>query len=109
MFDPISALEASSFSRNGIIAVATDTICLGDTSIKSTSSALTTNISCLLLTVTLLSTNFLSSPIGSFAWATRYRSSSSAVKYLISSVTIPFSLSTTLYGVSINPYSLTFA
>ena len=33
MFEPISARLASSFSRKGIIAVATDTTCLGDTSI----------------------------------------------------------------------------
>ena len=32
MFDPISARLASSFSRNGIIAVATETTCLGETS-----------------------------------------------------------------------------
>jgi len=33
MFDPIKALLASSFSKNGIKAAATDTSCLGDTSI----------------------------------------------------------------------------
>ena len=109
MFDPIRALDASSFSRKGIIAVATETICLGETSIKSTSLALTSNTSCLCLTVTLLSTNLPSSPIGSSALATNYKSSSSAVKYLTSSVIIPVSLSTILYGVSINPYSLTLA
>ena len=32
MFEPISARLASSCSRNGIIAVATDTICRGETS-----------------------------------------------------------------------------
>ena len=109
MLAPISALEASSFSKNGIIAVATETICLGDTSIKSTCDALTTNVSSLCLTVTLLSTNLLSGPIGSLACAIKYKSSSSAVKYLISFVTVPVSLSTILYGVSINPYSLTLA
>ena len=46
---------------------------------------------------------------GSFACATIYLSSSTAVKYLISSVTTPFFLSTILYGVSINPYSLIIA
>ena len=66
-------------------------------------------MSCLCLTVTLLSTNLPSSPIGSFACAIKYKSSSSAVKYLISFVTIPVSLSISLYGVSINPYSFTFA
>ena len=32
MFAPIRARLASSFSRNGIMAVATETICCGDTS-----------------------------------------------------------------------------
>jgi hypothetical protein len=30
MFAPIKARDASSFSKNGIQAVATDTICFGD-------------------------------------------------------------------------------
>ena len=38
MLDPISALFASSCSRNGINAAATDTTCLGDTSINCTFS-----------------------------------------------------------------------
>ena len=38
MFEPISARLASSFSRNGISAAATETSCLGDTSMKSTLS-----------------------------------------------------------------------
>ena len=38
MLEPISARLASSCSRNGIIAVATDQICSGETSIRSTSS-----------------------------------------------------------------------
>ena len=37
MFEPISARLASSCSRNGIIAVVTDQICSGETSIRSTS------------------------------------------------------------------------
>ena len=37
MFEPISARLASSCSRNGIIAVATDQICSGETSMRSTS------------------------------------------------------------------------
>ncbi len=37
MFEPISARLASSCSRNGIIAVATDQICSGETSSRSTS------------------------------------------------------------------------
>ena len=35
MLEPINARLASSFSRNGISAVATETSCLGDTSINS--------------------------------------------------------------------------
>ncbi len=41
MFEPISARLASSCSRNGIIAVATDQICSGETSIRSTSFGVT--------------------------------------------------------------------
>ena len=36
MFEPISARLASSFSRNGTSAAATDTSCFGDTSMNST-------------------------------------------------------------------------
>ena len=39
MFEPISARLASSFSRNGMSAAATETSCFGDTSMKSTFSA----------------------------------------------------------------------
>ena len=109
MFDPISARLASSLSRKGIIAVATETICLGDISIRSTSSLGTTITSALLLTDTFLSMNLPSSLIGSLACATRYASSSSAVIYKILSVITDVFLSTTLYGVSMNPYSLTLA
>ena len=38
MFEPISARLASSFSRNGMSAAATETSCFGDTSMKSTLS-----------------------------------------------------------------------
>jgi hypothetical protein len=38
MFEPISARLASSFSRNGISAAATETSCFGETSMKSTCS-----------------------------------------------------------------------
>ena len=38
MFEPMSARLASSFSRNGMRAAATDTSCLGDTSMKCSSS-----------------------------------------------------------------------
>ena len=38
MLEPISARLASSFSRNGMSAAATETSCFGDTSTKSTLS-----------------------------------------------------------------------
>ena len=38
MFDPISARFASSFSRNGISEAATETSCLGETSMNCTVS-----------------------------------------------------------------------
>jgi hypothetical protein len=38
MFEPISARLASSFSKNGINAAATDTSCFGETSMSSISS-----------------------------------------------------------------------
>ena len=38
MFEPMSARLASSFSRNGMSAAATETSCFGDTSMKSMSS-----------------------------------------------------------------------
>jgi hypothetical protein len=38
MFEPMRARLASSFSRKGISAAATETTCLGDTSMKSTSA-----------------------------------------------------------------------
>ena len=41
MFEPIRARLASSFSRNGTSAAATDTSWLGDTSMRPTSSGLT--------------------------------------------------------------------
>ena len=44
MFEPMSARFASSCSRNGISDAATDTICLGDTSMKSTLPAQTHGI-----------------------------------------------------------------
>ncbi len=43
MFDPINARFASSFSKNGIRPVATETNCFGETSIKSISSPLTSS------------------------------------------------------------------
>ena len=70
MFEPMRALFASSFSRNGIIAVATETTILGDTSMKSTISRSHSRILSLNLAVTFWRANFPSSVSGSFAWAT---------------------------------------
>ncbi len=109
MFDPIRARLASSFSRNGIIAVATETNCLGDISMYSTSLTGTTNTSSLALTVTLSSMKYPFSSIGSSDLAITYKSSSSAVIYTISFVALLFLGSILLYGVSIKPYSLTLA
>ncbi len=78
MLEPISALLASSFSKNGIIAVATETSCLGETSMYSTVSLSVSMISSLYLTSTLLLTNLPSESSCSFAWAIRYSSSRSA-------------------------------
>ena len=44
MFEPISARLASSCSRNGISAVATDQIWVGETSIRSTSFGATVDV-----------------------------------------------------------------
>ncbi len=104
MFEPMSARFASSCSRNGIIAVATDQIWSGETSIRSTSfgSAVTywpasvrqsTSLSVIL--------PFLSS--GVFACAMSCSSSWVASRWTIWSVTLPFS--TTRYGVVTKPCS----
>ena len=42
MFEPMRARFASSFSRNGMSAAATETSCFGDTSMRSTRSGATT-------------------------------------------------------------------
>ena len=109
MFDPINERLASSCSKKGIIAAATDTNCFGDTSTKSTLSLSTTVISSLNLTLILSWTNSLFSFNGSEAWAIIYLSSSSACIYTTSSVTFPVLWSTFLYGVSMKPYSFIIA
>jgi len=81
MLAPIRALLASSFSRNGIIAVAIDTTCLGDISMKSTLSVGTSST----VPFTVLHTTFEfmklpSSFNGSFACTLMNKSSSSAVR-----------------------------
>ena len=98
ILEPIKALVTSSFCKNGIRAVAMETSCLGDTSIKSTLSGATWMLSSLKRQVTLSFVKWLESSKGSFACAIVYFSSSSAGIYIISSVTTGASpvLSTTL-------------
>ena len=69
IFEPMSARVLSSFSRNGIIAVATETTILGDTSIRSTVEESTSTISFLSRTITRLFLKCPSSSSGSFACA----------------------------------------
>ncbi len=105
MFEPISARLASSCSRNGIIAVATDQICSGETSTRSTSFGATVTYwpACVRqMTSGPLSLPVFSS-IGWFAWAMSCSSSWVASRWTISSVTTP-SL-TTRYGVVTKPNS----
>ena len=86
MFAPIRARLASSCSRNGIIAVATDTVCRGETSMYSTSSGGTwsTSPEPLRRTSTRLSVKApVADPARALAWAMTNRFSSSAVRYSI--------------------------
>ena len=90
MFEPMSARLASSCSRNGIIAVATDQICSGETSMRSTSSADTVTYwpACVRQTTS----SPMSLPLSSssaFACAMRSCSSCVASRWTISSVTLP--------------------
>ena len=104
---PISALLASSCSRNGINAAAALTIWLVAMSMYSTSSCPSVGKSPLNLALTF---SFRKLPLlstGSFACAILKRSSISAERYSISFVTFPFT--TFLYGVSMNPRSFTLA
>ena len=78
MLEPISARLASSFSRNGISAAATETNCFGDTSIAVTSSGRTRRKSPWRRTETRSSVNRPSLSIGASAWATTSFSSSIA-------------------------------
>ena len=93
MFEPISARLASSCSRNGIIAVATDQICSGETSMRSTSLGATVTYwpaSVRQTTSGPLSLPVFSS-IGWFACAISCSSSCVASRWTISSVTTPSS------------------
>ncbi len=89
MLEPIRARFASSFSRNGIIAVATETSCLGETSIYWTLLGYTSIIWSWYRQPTRLLIKRPSSSRGSLAPAMIYGSSSSAVIYSVFSVTLP--------------------
>ena len=104
MFEPMRARFASSFSRNGIRLAATDTSCFGETSMYWTSSGGTSLNSPLLRASTRSATNFPRLSISALAWAMTTCSSSSAVRKMMSSETVP--ASTRRYGVSMNPNSL---
>ena len=69
MLAPIKALFASSCSKNGIIAAATETNCFGDTSTYWTLLLSTSITSFLNLTLILSLTNFPFLSTGSDAWA----------------------------------------
>ena len=105
IFEPIRALFASSCSKKGIKAAAIETTCWGETSIKSTLEGFISSNSFLYLTGTSSSVNLLFLSIFALAWAITNSPSSIAETNLISSVTFPFL--TSLYGVSIKPYSFT--
>ena len=78
MLEPISARLASSFSRNGMSAAATETSCFGDTSMRSTFSRgiSDTSPACRQMTRSLVKRPFSSSC--AFACATVYFASSMA-------------------------------
>ena len=88
MFEPISARLASSCSRNGIIAVATDQICSGETSMRSTSFGPTVTYwpACVRQRISAPFSCRLAST-GVFAWAITRSSSWVASRWTISSVT----------------------
>ena len=79
IFAPIKARFASSFSKNGIIEVPTETTSRGDTSMKSTRSRATSKTASPWRQATRSLTKVPSSANGSLAWAIIYCSSSSAV------------------------------
>ena len=89
ILDPIRALLASSFSRNGIKAAATDTNCLGETSIYSIFSLEDNSKFKFFLHATNSSTNDPSLLRAELACAIVYFSSSMAERYFISEVTFP--------------------
>ena len=95
------------------MAVATENTILGDTSIRSMVFFWNSDVSVRKRPDTLLWMKCPSSSRASLAWATTKLSSSSAVRYTTSSVTLGFAgsvvLSTTRYGASMKPYWFTLA
>ncbi len=91
MLEPISARFASSCSRNGIIAVVTDQICSGETSIRSTSVGGTVTYCPAWVRQRISSSSSLPlESVGAFAWAISCSSSWVASRWRTSSVTLPF-------------------
>ena len=90
IFEPIRALLASSCSKKGITDDATDTICIGDTSIYSIFSGgdIINSFKCLQEIKSSLNLPLLSS--SAFACAITYFDSSIADRYSISFVTFKF-------------------
>jgi hypothetical protein len=78
MFEPMRARLASSFSRNGINDVATETSCLGETSIYSTFSGGETMKSPLRRQLTRDSVKLPPPSVVALAWAMVYFASSMA-------------------------------
>ena len=107
MLAPIRARLASSCSRKGISEVEIPTSCLGETSMYSMASGVTITEFMEARAATRSATNRLRPSNSALAWATVCNSSSSPVRYSISSVTRPSR--TFRYGVSMNPKSLTRA
>ena len=103
MFAPISARFASLCSRNGISAVATDTICAGATSMYSMSlgSAVTASPSRERHSTCSWRNRPVFGSMGSDAWAIVYCASSAASRYTMSSLTLP--PTTRRYGVWMKP------
>ena len=89
MFAPMRARLASSFSRNGTIAAATDTSCFGEMSMKWSSSGDTILYSPPFRADTRSRTKRSCASSSALAWAMTYCSSSSAVRYTGSPSTTP--------------------
>ena len=107
MLLPISARFASSFSRNGISAAATETNCRGLTSTAVTSPGFTRRKSPWRRTETSSLVKLPAVSVGASACATTSFSSSMADRYFQPSCTWPSF--TRRYGVSMKPYLFTLA